>query len=107
MAIVQVFTVLLGDVGRFITLILLVIQLGGSAGTFPLELLPEPLQAIHNWLPMSYSVSAFRAAISTNDGTVLLHKLSVLGTIGIVCVLITFAFFALLYKRRYSKEQAA
>lgn len=107
LALVQMFTVVMGDVGRFFALIFLVIQLAGSAGTFPVELLPNSLQAIHNYLPMSYSVHAFRAAISTNDGTVLTHSLAVLGGIGIVSVVISFAFFALLYKRRYSKVQEA
>ena len=107
LALVQMFTVVLGDVGRFLALIFLVIQLAGSAGTFPVELLPTALQNVHSYLPMSYSVHAFRAAISTNDGAVLTHSLTVLGIIGIVSVAISFAFFALLYKRRYSKVQEA
>lgn len=107
MALVQTMTVVLGDVGRFLALIFLVVQLAGSAGTFPLELLPAPLQAVHQFLPMSYSVHAFRAALSTNDTAVLTQSLTVLGTIGVVSVMISFAFFALLYKRRYSKGQQA
>lgn len=107
LALVQVLTVTLGDVGRFLALIFLVVQLAGSAGTFPLELLPAPLQAVHNFLPMSYSVHAFRAALSTNDPAVLSQSLTVLGTIGVVSVIISFAFFALLFKRRYSKGQEA
>lgn len=107
LAIVQVVTVVLGDVGRFLALIFLIVQLAGSAGTFPLELLPAPLQAVHNFLPMSYSVHALRAAISTNDVSVLTHSLTILGTIGIVSIIISFTFFALLYKRRYSKVQEA
>lgn len=107
MALVQVLTVVLGDVGRFLALIFLVVQLAGSAGTFPLELLPAPLQAVHHFLPMSYSVHAFRAALSTNDTAVLIQSLTVLGTMGVVSVIMSFAFFALLYKRRYSKEQQA
>ncbi|MER1959439.1 MAG: YhgE/Pip domain-containing protein [Solibacillus sp.] len=105
LAIVQAFTVVLGDVGRFLALVFLIVQLAGSAGTFPLELLPAPLQMVHEYLPMSYSVHAFRAAISTNDSAVLTQSLTTLGVIGIVSVLISFAFFALLYKRRYSKVQ--
>ena len=105
LAIVQAFTVVLGDVGRFIALVFLVVQLAGSAGTFPLELLPTPLQTIHQYLPMSYSVHAFRAAISTNDSAVLTQCLTILAILGVVSVIISFAFFALLYKRRYSKVQ--
>lgn len=104
MAIIQALTVVLGDVGRFLALIFLIIQLAGSAGTFPLELLPAPLQAVHNYLPMTYSVNAFRAVISSNDYGTLTQCLIVLGIVGVVAVAISFAFFALLYKRRYSKK---
>lgn len=103
LAIIQTLTVLMGDVGRFLGLIFLILQLAGSAGTFPLELLPVPLQSIHNWLPMTYSVNAFRAVISSNDYSTLTECLTTLGIIGVVCVAISFAYFALLYKRRYSK----
>lgn len=107
LAIVQVFTVVLGDVGRFLALIFLIIQLAGSAGTFPLELLPGPLQAVHNYLPMTYSVNAFRAVISSNDYGTLAQCLAVLSVVGVICVAISFGFFTLLYKRRYSKTVAA
>ena len=104
LAIVQMFTVIAGDVGRFISLVLLIVQLASSAGTFPIELVPETLQKIHNFMPMTYSVEAYRAVITTTNIDIISHSLIILGTIGIVCVVISYSFFALLYKRRYSKD---
>ena len=104
LAIVQMLTVMFGDVGRFISLILLIVQLASSAGTFPVELIPDPLRALHEFMPMTYSVKAFRAVISSGDIGIITNSLTILSIIGVVCVIISFAFFALLYKRRYSKS---
>lgn len=106
MAIVQVLTVVMGDVGRFLALVLLIVQLTSSAGTFPIELLPSFFQKVHDFMPMKYSIQAYRDVIA-NTSTNFTHSLIVLTTIGVICVAVTFAFFLLLYKRRYSKEQVA
>ena len=103
-AIVQLFTVVLGDVGRFIVLVFLILQLASSAGTFPVELLPAGLQSIHTFMPMSYSVEALRHVISSTNYSVVYSNMALLGTIGVICVALSFAFFAMLYKRRYSKS---
>ena len=50
--------------GAFASLILLLLQLASSAGTYPLELTNKIFQAINPWLPMSYAVSGLRQTIS-------------------------------------------
>lgn len=107
LAIVQMLTVIFGDVGRFISLVFLIVQLASSAGTFPVELIPDKLRVLHEFMPMTYSVKAFRAVISSGDMSIITNCLMILGVIGICCVMISFAFFALLYKRRYSKSVEA
>ncbi|MET0787579.1 MAG: YhgE/Pip domain-containing protein, partial [Paenisporosarcina sp.] len=67
LAIVQMLVSILGDSGRFVAILLLILQLTTSAGTFPLELIPQPLQIFNQWLPMTYSVQGFKAAISSKD----------------------------------------
>ena len=52
--------------GAFTSLILLLLQLASSAGTYPLELTSKIFQVINPWLPMSYSVSGLRQTISMN-----------------------------------------
>ncbi len=104
LAIVQMLTVIFGDVGRFISLVFLIVQLASSAGTFPVELIPDKLRALHEFMPMTYSVKAFRAVTASGDMSIITNCLMILSIIGIVCVMISLAFFALLYKRRYSKS---
>lgn len=50
--------------GSFASLILLLLQLGSSAGTYPIELSPRFFQVIQPYLPMTYTVSGLRQTIS-------------------------------------------
>ncbi|HEM4751053.1 TPA: YhgE/Pip domain-containing protein [Streptococcus suis] len=50
--------------GSFASLIILLLQLGSSAGTYPNELSPRFFQVIQPYLPMTYSVSGLRQTIS-------------------------------------------
>ncbi|SDQ21461.1 YhgE/Pip domain-containing protein [Carnobacterium viridans] len=68
MSIVLTLVVALDNVGRFLAMILLVLQLGGSGGTFPIPLTNGFFQSIHLFLPMTYSVYGFRQAISDGLG---------------------------------------
>nr|WP_277628245.1 YhgE/Pip domain-containing protein [Arsenicicoccus dermatophilus] len=49
-----------GAVGKFLGLVLLVVQLVSGGGTFPWQTLPDPLQALHRVLPMSYAIDGLR-----------------------------------------------
>jgi len=68
MSIVLTLVVALDNVGRFLAMVLLVLQLGGSGGTFPIPLTNGFFQSIHVLLPMTYSVYGFRQAISSGLG---------------------------------------
>jgi putative membrane protein len=103
-AIVQMLVSLLGDPGRFVAILVLILQLTTSAGTFPLELIPEPLQVFNTLLPMTYSVQAFKAAISTGDIAHLWSSNGVLIGFMVACLAITFGYFALIFKKRYSRD---
>jgi putative membrane protein len=55
-----VLVALLGEVGLFLGLVLLVMQLTSSGGTFPWQTTPEFFHVLHKIFPMSYAVDAFR-----------------------------------------------
>ncbi|WP_294405356.1 YhgE/Pip domain-containing protein [uncultured Clostridium sp.] len=52
-----------GNVGKVVCIVLLVFQIGGSSGTFPIELTPRFFQRIHPFLPFTYTVSLMRETI--------------------------------------------
>lgn len=91
MSILYFFNVLLGKVGSFLMLIFMVVQLAGAAGTYPVELSGDFVKVIHPWLPFSYSVDAFRAALA-GTGSIQTPVL-VLMTILIVFSILTLLLF--------------
>lgn len=64
MSMVTALTTWTSRIGAFFSLILLLLQLASSAGTYPLALTNDFFRAINPWLPMSYSVSGLRQTIS-------------------------------------------
>ncbi|RDY24622.1 YhgE/Pip domain-containing protein [Romboutsia maritimum] len=54
---------LLGNVGKAFGVILLVIQVAGSGGTFPIEITPEFFQKINPFLPFTYAIGALRETV--------------------------------------------
>ncbi|UQD51343.1 YhgE/Pip domain-containing protein [Bacillus methanolicus] len=99
---IQFFVTLFGDPGRFIAIIILILQLTTSAGTFPLELIPEFLQPFHNFLPMTYSVAGFRAVISSGNFSFMWENIMMLLIFALVFITGTMGYFHIIYKRRYS-----
>ena len=67
MAIMYYFNVLLGKVGSFLMLIFMVLQLAGSAGTYPIELSGPLAAALHALVPFTYTVTAFRSTIGGGE----------------------------------------
>lgn len=64
MSMVTALTTWNSRIGAFFSLILLLLQLASSTGTYPLALTNDFFRAINPWLPMSYSVSGLRQTIS-------------------------------------------
>ncbi|ETJ18729.1 Phage infection protein [human gut metagenome] len=64
MSMVTALTTWNSRIGAFFSLILLLLQLASSEGTYPLALTNDFFRAINPWLPMSYSVSGLRQTIS-------------------------------------------
>jgi putative membrane protein len=69
MMIIQFSIMYLGDIGKFVSLLLLILQLTSCAGTFPIETQSNFFQVINKFLPMTYSTLLFKEAISGEAGT--------------------------------------
>lgn len=87
MAIVYFLNTLLDSIGSFLLLVLLCLNLSGSAGTYPIDLSPKFYQFIHPFVPFTYGVDAFRSTVST--GNSLTKDIVVLLGITIVCSILT------------------
>jgi len=100
MSIVYWLNLVFGKVGAFFSMILLVLQLGGSAGTYPIQLSNHFFQTIHPWLPMSYAVSGLRNTLMVGNSA--WPQIGILMGIGVL-----FSIFSMLfYGRRHGRVKA-
>lgn len=63
-SIIYALTVSFGDIGKAICVVLLVMQVAGSGGTFPIEVAPEFFQKVYPLLPFTHSMNAMRECIA-------------------------------------------
>ena len=63
MLLIYSLTVAFGDIGKAIVVVIVVMQIAGSSGTYPIEILPEFYQKIYIFFPFPYAINAMREAI--------------------------------------------
>ena len=76
-----------GDLGKAIAVVMIVLQIAGSGGTYPIELLPEFFQNVYLYFPFPYAINAMREAISglyQCDYAVFLVKLCAYAVISLI-----------------------
>ena len=95
MSMVTALTTWNSRIGAFFSLILLLLQLASSAGTYPLALTNDFFKGISPWLPMSYSVSGLRQTISMTGN--IHHQ--------VIFLIITLAFFTALGMLAYQPKK--
>ena len=61
--IIYTLTVSLGDIGKAVSVILLVVQVAGTGGTFPIEVAPSFFRAVYPLLPFTHSLAALRETV--------------------------------------------
>ena len=79
-----------GDVGKFLALIILVLQLAASGGTFPVETIDAGFQSISSFLPMTYSIKLFREILVPTASNFKGQYIAILVGITITTVAITY-----------------
>ena len=67
-----------GDVGKAVVVVVMVLQIAGSSGTFPIELLPEVYQKIYRFFPFPYAIDAMRECICGLYGNYYMTQLAYL-----------------------------
>ncbi|MCI5740398.1 MAG: YhgE/Pip domain-containing protein [Lachnospiraceae bacterium] len=76
-----------GDVGKAAVVVIVVLQIAGSSGTYPIELLPEFFQRVYIFFPFPYAINAMRECISgiyEYDLLIYILKLSIFIIVGLV-----------------------
>lgn len=110
MAIIQFLSAAFANPGRYIAVIILILQLTTSAGTFPLELIPKPLQAVHDLMPMTYSLQMFKAVISSGDFSFMWQNADKLSIFFAAFIFLSLLYFVVKFRHLHKmveKEGAA
>ena len=88
-SIMYFFNITFGKVGSFLMLIFMVVQLAGSAGTYPVEISPAFVGKILAYLPFTYTVNAFRSTICGGESirtcVIVLISITILFTAMTIC----------------------
>ena len=87
MFIVYTVVSIFGDVGKAMAIVLLVLQIAGSGGTYPVVLLPEFFQAINPFLPFTYAVDLMREAVGGIIWRRVFHDMLFLAIFGVIFIL--------------------
>ena len=101
MSLVMLLSLTTGFIGDFLLLVFMIVNLGGSAGTYPLDTGPAIYKAIHKFVPYTYSVDGFRKTISMTAPSISV-EIAVFAGILIVCSLLTVVYFK--YKNKEDKH---
>ncbi|WP_268913369.1 YhgE/Pip domain-containing protein [Lentilactobacillus sp. SPB1-3] len=78
-----------GNVGKVFAVLLMILQIFGTGGLYPLEVIPNGLTNFAKFLPFTYAVSAFRESIAGPDWEIYFHDLWILFLMGIILVIFT------------------
>ena len=62
-ALIYALTLAFGDIGRAAVIVIMMIQIAGSSGTFPIEILPDIFDKIYRFFPFPYAINAMRETI--------------------------------------------
>lgn len=65
-------------IGKAIAVLLVILQIPGASGTYPIEMMPDFFKAAHPWLPFTYGINAMREAIAGFYGSYYLDNILML-----------------------------
>ena len=89
-ALIQLLVQVFGLAGRFLAIVLLMLQLTSCGGTFPMELVPKFFQIIHPFLPMTYGTAGLRQIISGSANISLNTSIIVITAFAVSSILLNF-----------------
>ena len=89
MAIMQMIMVVFHVPGRIVAIVLLMLQITSSAGTFPVQMTPAFFRAVHPYLPMTYSIMGLRQAMAGKNSGEIVSGIGMLVLFGVIAIAIT------------------
>ncbi|MBR2786756.1 MAG: YhgE/Pip domain-containing protein [Clostridia bacterium] len=79
-----------GDVGKFLALIILVLQLAAAGGTFPVDIIDKGFRWLNPLLPMTYTIKLVKDCVIATDTNFIAHNCFIVLVYVVMAVLLTF-----------------
>lgn len=89
MAIMQMIMTVFKIPGKIVAIVLLMLQITSSAGTFPVQMTPAFFRAVHPYLPMTYSIIGLRQAMAGRNSGAIISSIGILVLFGVIAFAIT------------------
>lgn len=86
-SLIYALAITLKHIGKALCVLLIILQIPGSSGTFPIEMTPGFFQALHPLLPFTYGINAMRECVAGMYGNYYIKNLLIL------LIFIPIAFF--------------
>lgn len=83
----------LGSAGLAVSVIIMVLQVGGAGGTYPVEVLPKVFQVLYPFMPYKFAMNAMREALSGFYGAEYARNIAMLLLITLGCVAAAFVIY--------------
>lgn len=80
-----------GNVGKALAIVMLVLQLAGSGGTFPIQTTPPFFRAIHPFLPFTYGISMMRESVGGIIWSIVRNDLIIMGIFAAITLIVGLA----------------
>lgn len=103
MAVIQFLIRNFGDIGKFLALIVLVLQLAASGGTFPVETIDNCFKGFTSWLPMTYTIRVFKDVLIPTDNSLIAKNTWILVGIFVVLTILRIVIELIKKKRDTAK----
>ncbi|KAA0918328.1 YhgE/Pip domain-containing protein [Dietzia sp. ANT_WB102] len=111
LSIIYALSVTFGYVGKGLCVLLIIMQIPGAAGLYPIELMPGFFRALYPFLPFTYGIDAMRETLSGFYGNHYWKNMAVLAVVVVLSFLLGLTLrkrlgnFALLFSRRLASTQ--
>ncbi|MCB2357813.1 YhgE/Pip domain-containing protein [Clostridium estertheticum] len=90
LTIIYSFVCVLGNIGKALIVVVMVLQISASGGTFPVELLGSFFQFIHPMLPFTYAIGGMRETVAGIIPSILISHVLTLSKYLVVCFVLAF-----------------
>src|SRR5699024_2258233 len=99
MTILHFISALFKEAGRLLIVLMIILQITSSGGTFPSEMVPSILQKLSTVLPMTYTIKGFRSLVANDQHDLMWQQVGSLSIFFVITLIGTVLYFQFAYRK--------